>query len=354
MIPCRLERYCKEHDYPIQAWRVTDAVPNNSYYPIGMAKWCDYFDFIKVIHPDVLTKVRQGHFRLLIYSHEGDDPVRQQFWMQDLCHQYQLPSDCYRAVVGNVLARNDIENFVWFPDHELFYASANKQHAPCQTHCEVRSKDFVCLSRYHKWWRATAMTHLLKTGVIENSFYSYQLVGILTPENCIDIAQLGLSQQDIDCFVAGAPYLCDDLDPIEHNWHHSMYSKHFTDAYINIVLETMFDNRGAFLTEKTFKPIKHGQVFVIAGAPGTLEALRSLGYRTFDHVIDNRYDQIKDPTQRWLALHRLLNSLKSQGTGTVYERCRSDIEHNQELYQINKSHRLLDLATYLDRANIMH
>jgi hypothetical protein len=48
------------------------------------------------------------------------------------------------------------------------------------------------------------------------------------------------------------------------------------------VFETHFDadqSGGAFLTEKTFKPIKHGQLFFIAGLLAVYKVLRDQGYR---------------------------------------------------------------------------
>ena len=49
-------------------------------------------------------------------------------------------------------------------------------------------------------------------------------------------------------------------------------SKYYANAYCNIVMETHFDadgSTGTFLTEKTYKPIKHGQLFFVAGPAGT-------------------------------------------------------------------------------------
>lgn len=49
-----------------------------------------------------------------------------------------------------------------------------------------------------------------------------------------------------------------------------------------------------FISEKTFKPIAHGHPFMIFGPPGILHYLKALGFATFDHVIDESYDAIKN------------------------------------------------------------
>ena len=69
------------------------------------------------------------------------------------------------------------------------------------------------------------------------------------------------------------------------------------ESLLYLVTETVATGRRHHLTEKTFKPIKHGQLFFVAGPAGSLQALRDMGYRTFDHVLDN---------QIWLQFHNPL------------------------------------------------
>ena len=69
------------------------------------------------------------------------------------------------------------------------------------------------------------------------------------------------------------------------------------------------------------------------GAPGSLEILRNQGYRTFDHAIDNRYDEITHNTKRWTAIKRLLTELKQQNLHEWYMKCLEDVRHNQHFFQ---------------------
>jgi hypothetical protein len=108
-------------------------------------------------------------------------------------------------------------------------------------------------------------------------------------------------------------------------------------------METHFDadqSGGAFLTEKTFKPIKHGQPFVIVGAPGSLQALRDLGYRTFDHAIDNSYDLETNNTRRWQLILKTIENIRTQDPDTWFGACLEDIRHNQQHFLSSKHTRL--------------
>jgi hypothetical protein len=102
-------------------------------------------------------------------------------------------------------------------------------------------------------------------------------------------------------------------------------------------METVFDtdsSGGAFLTEKTFKPIKYAHPFVIVGPQGSLAALRRSGYKVFDDVIDNRYDLIADNTERWLALRQAIAEIaREHNTFDWHMRCQNDALHNRELFR---------------------
>jgi hypothetical protein len=109
------------------------------------------------------------------------------------------------------------------------------------------------------------------------------------------------------------------------------------------VLETHFDadgSRGAFLTEKTFKCVKHGHPFVLFAPPGSLASLRDLGYRTFDHAIDNRYDRVTDNTLRYLAVMSTIRQLAQINPNALYNSCVEDVTHNQQLFLASKQDRL--------------
>jgi uncharacterized coiled-coil protein SlyX len=68
----------------------------------------------------------------------------------------------------------------------------------------------------------------------------------------------------------------------------------------------MFDNSRIHLTEKTLRPIACGHPFVLAAGPGSLEYLRSYGFRTFAPWIDESYDHEPDSLRR---LEKIINSM---------------------------------------------
>ena len=321
------------------------------YYAIGLGFFDFDIDYFGLIKSDILQAVRQGSVTVLFYYHEGDNPHNIKQRLDALCAQHNLPVNCYRFVSGNTAAKS-IPGFVYFPDHELLYWRRNRSVEPAELHKRARKYQFVALSRTHKWWRANAMADLCQSGILKHSLWSYNtnlILGDSPRDNPIE----QLPGVDIPTFMRHGPYTCDELTAEQHNDHSISVDHHYTDAYFNIVLETHFDadgSGGTFLTEKTFKPIKNAQPFVLVAPPGSLQCLRDLGYRTFDSVLDNSYDLETNNTQRWLKVKAVLKQIQQDPHGMLL-RCWNDILHNQQLFQSSKLDRLNTLTKNLYEQN---
>ena len=196
------------------------------------------------------------------------------------------------------------------------------------------------------------MTDLKHNGILDNSYWSYCESGQLDNNNPIEIDSISGLRTRTEEFLKSAPYISDELDFDQRNDHRTLVPKYHVNSYCNIVMETHFDigNSGTFLTEKTFKPIKHGQMFFIAGPAGSLQVLRDLGYRVFDSVLDNSYDLEPNATQRWMALTRSI-FFAQPDLPQLFELCRADIEHNQQLFQASKTQRLNTLIKEINESH---
>jgi hypothetical protein len=93
-----------------------------------------------------------------------------------------------------------------------------------------------------------------------------------------------------------------------------------TDDYnstnIEVVLETLFDDDRLHLTEKSLRPIACGQPFILASTCGSLEYLRSYGFKTFDTVWDESYDRVADPKERLIAVVNLMQQISAWDEST--------------------------------------
>jgi hypothetical protein len=351
-IPLRLQEYCDHHRVKLNIYSINEQLPPNTFYPIGLGFFDFDIDYFELMSPEIRKKLQRAELRVLFYYHEGDNPFRIKDRLDDLACNHLLPPDCYVFVSANTAARS-IQGFVYFNDFELWYWQRNEHTPAMPIHLEPRERDFTVLNRLHKSWRATAMSDLHRRGLLSNSYWSYCETGsIVDADNPIQIDAFENLRADTDKFLTGAPYVSDELSMEQRNNHSIQEPKYFANAYCNIVMETHFDadgSAGTFLTEKTFKPIKHGQLFFVAGPAGSLQLLRDMGYRVFDNILDNTYDRIADHTERWrrlcAAVEQAQHRLKDR-----FEVSKADIEHNQRLFLELKTARLNILLEHINES----
>jgi hypothetical protein len=125
-----------------------------------------------------------------------------------------------------------------------------------------------------------------------------------------------------------------DTDRFDINYALDLNNTLYDEYPINLVTETLFFTDSIFPTEKIFKPMLHGQIFLLCGAPGFLKQLREFGFQTFGAFIDESYDAIEDPIERGIALMRTLKSivtLQEEDFAMLLNNCQSIIQHNRQL-----------------------
>lgn len=85
-------------------------------------------------------------------------------------------------------------------------------------------------------------------------------------------------------------------------------SEYYDQYFIEIALETDYRNP-YWITEKTARPIALGKPFILFSGPLVLEHLRSLGFKTFDRWINESYDLIENPIDRFDAIIQEIDRL---------------------------------------------
>ena len=341
--PLRLEEYCREHGIVVNHYAVDTNYPSNSFYPVCLGFFDFDINYYELLPAAIKAAVDSGRLKVLFMYHEGDNPQRIKNRLDSLHN-----TSWYVFVSANSSA-DRLPNFVAFHDFELWYYQRNIDTPPLMPHTETRERDFTALVRLHRWWRATAMADLHTQGALDNSYWSYCEAVHGAEDSPIEVDMISRLRWNRERFIAGMPYVSDELDQAQRNDHSHLEPKYFSNAYCNIVLESQFDvdqSNGAFVTEKTFKPIKHGQMFFIAGAAGSLQVLRDLGYRVFDGILDNSYDQETNATQRWIRLCEAVLAAQPR-LHQLNLAAQQDILHNQQLFAASKHERLNSLIRKL-------
>lgn len=105
----------------------------------------------------------------------------------------------------------------------------------------------------------------------------------------------------------------------------------YNRTHYSLVTETNFSNDFNFYTEKVVKPILAKRLFVVIAGRHYLKNLRQLGFKTFDNVIDESYDNISDNKNRFDAALEQVSKLCAMPTASVTEQIKTAVEHNYNL-----------------------
>ena len=106
----------------------------------------------------------------------------------------------------------------------------------------------------------------------------------------------------------------------------------FTETYINLITETNCRSSTPMLSEKTFKPIVAGQLFVFIGSPKGIEFLRDIGIDVFDDIVDHSYDNIIDSRHRIQTALAEVDRLMTLDLKSIYSTIKPRLQRNSEFF----------------------
>ena len=103
------------------------------------------------------------------------------------------------------------------------------------------------------------------------------------------------------------------------------------DSLVYVPTETVYFGRRLHITEKTFKAIALEMPFVLMAPAGSLEYLRSYGFRTFGDVFDESYDLESNDflrAEKVIKLLKDLDNLSRTERQQIHRACLSAVEYN--------------------------
>lgn|GEM_PF-6181957 len=204
-----------------------------------------------------------------------------------------------------------------------------------------KPKYFLFLNRRYSDDRFLVLAAMSLTPALANSHYSF-----LSPPSRHDVLRivdwlklLALSHlpradlaRRIDTLAQNLPMELDGKKE-DVDWAGSTgLQRELSSAYFLIINETLCDSSDfLFVSEKTYKAIRHGMPFLLFGACGILHHLRSLGFETFSPYVDERYDEEPDYLRRLQLFVReiqRLTALSETEMNELYRLILPRIQHN--------------------------
>lgn len=252
----------------------------------------------------------------------------------DINRLFVANNDSSKVGFNKVKYGSFILNTCYFPnfflstyDHLINYVVKHNNITP--------DKKFLCLNRrmyYHKYKIIKELfdRELLndtRFSWVDNKHKNNLLDKKLTDHLGIDVDNFKAIQLEEDVMYGSELSKREEyLFTINPNWYYK--------SRVNIITETILNEKEIHITEKTWKAIYLGVPFVISASVGHLKTLRDMGFKTFNSVINEEYDnmvgknKIKQVVNSAIELSNLYNSPE------VLEVCK----FNQDLY-FDKNHR---------------
>lgn len=225
---------------------------------------------------------------------------------------------------------------------------------------KIKNKKFLCYNRNVKAHRLYITAMLMSKNLIDTGFFSMYYRGSQehglhedtrymhnllekyfpnTWEFAADILEKNYDKFPLTLSLKGTNLHCMHEITLED-------FAHYDDAYFGIITETKYfhDNPtdlfllksdlsldGYLFSEKTYKFIAGKLPFIMVGVPGSLQALRELGYQTFHPYINEAYDTIQNDEDRMLAIIdeiERLCGLSDEKWLIIQEKLQGVVEHN--------------------------
>jgi hypothetical protein len=151
------------------------------------------------------------------------------------------------------------------------------------------------------------------------------------------------------------PYLINSQQYISSDQSAKIKWQDHTEFDIHVVSETLFNTHKVHLTEKVCKPIVMYQPFIIFGPPHSLRYLKKYGFKTFNEVWDESYDDDFDHDSRFNKLTKLIKyiaTLDKQSYQKLLNKTWNITEYNRRHFYSDKFKELLmdELNTKLSSA----
>jgi hypothetical protein len=180
--------------------------------------------------------------------------------------------------------------------------------------------------------RLEMLYHIFKNGMLNNHISCPAVCPVENISIHDAIKPLVVKYPDIQQVFAQQTLPINFAGESDHPMHSCWLSlfNESAESLLYLVTETVATGRRHHITEKTFKPIALGMPFVIVGTRGSLEYLRSYGFRTFEGIWDESYDLAEDADRisRIASLLRSLDELPQAAKQDLFNQAQQVIEHN--------------------------
>ena len=214
------------------------------------------------------------------------------------------------------------DDYIWYGGVSWFWVYMLMKHNKnYKTNHTDKHFDFLYLNKQPRPHRLKLYDKLQNEDVLSNSLTSF----VSHPTKPYDLDKR---------------YELPWLDNTKHYPHNGMdqdiYALPYEKTKVSIISETNDNNFEVFITEQLWKPVLMHHPFVVHGNLHYLKKIKELGFKTFDNVFDESYDNEQDPNERINKLVGTCLDIKKSMLD-IYELTKEARTHNYKQFFNTKS-----------------
>ena len=368
-------RYDLNH-YPwlthTENYELNESANNILVYEVWNLEWLFESDFfllnyiIEDLPTHCISAIKENKLKIIISNIGEASIINKEYFLKFYEHitKYNLIEENFIFIDGN----NDLleinTNFkIYSPNHfikilpnisgfnELKYEASTPTPTEAKTNLK-REKHFLSFNRAERLHRGILITHLFKNNLLDKFYLS-----------ALKEYDPDVQEYYDDRLAEYKPFVSklNKLVPIEidtHKWinrDNSFYPGNcfkkdlFLNSYFHICTETFFfEKETTFFTEKILKPILGLQPFIVVGTYHYLDKFKKFGFKTFDSIFDESYDDIEDGIDRMLKIIENVDNICSWDLETCEEKYKSVLDiciynYNHLLNVVRDDNELINL-----------
>lgn len=235
---------------------------------------------------------------------------------------------------ANVIDNDIIKNYAdqtmlsWYGEHDWFWFYMYNRHHQKTFNIDHSSKkyDFLYLNKLGREHRKQLYSKMKSNMMLDNSLYSY-----LDQKDPVR-----LPKQYEAPWIQNGIYQMQNINGQDQD----LFEPPYNDTTCSLITESnVLSTDEIFITEKIWKAIIMKHVFIVYGNYKTLDCMKQQGFKTFNDIFDESYDQEPNHQKREAKIIDLCNKIKQMDPKMLYEQTQAIRDHNYK--------------TFFDRTNIV-
>ena len=292
---------------------------------------------LSCVKPEYISDFTTGKgklvFMLTLEGYSGSNGNRDLEIIQTWINDFGIPGENVYYITGNLIAdkrakrKNITFNIIPHGEFDNWLPYQHIKRIPVKFNPTDDQYLYLAYARNPRYQRIKLCHDLLHYGLLDKGRVSLN-TWPLQPNTTYS----GMNSNTLKFLHAKTPIEIDRT--LQYNLAGDITIPDYENTFISIVNETLTTSGTLFISEKTYKAIIVGHPFMILGNAGTLEYLRSLGYKTFSKWIDESYDleqNFERRTRKLVGQIIKLNQRPLSELKQIREEMYEVVRHNQNL-----------------------